>query len=331
MSFIDTKYISLVSPQLTNFSQKKKGLYNFRCPYCGDSQKRKNKSRGYLFQYKDSHVYKCHNCGVSKSFAKFLQDISVGLYDQYIMERYKEGTTGKGRRVPNPKFEFKTPVFKEEVKETTVLDSLEKISDLNINHPAKTYLLQRQIPETHFSGIYYTEDFNAWENNGNNFKEARIVLPLLSQSGKLYGYQGRSLDKDSKLRYITTILDKRYPKIYGLERIKFESTIYVTEGPIDSLFLSNAIAMCGADITLDKDIYQDRVFIYDNEPRNKQIVQRYEATINQGEKIVIWQSNVKEKDINDMVLGGRDVQHMVECSTYQGLEAKLKFNEWKKI
>ena len=67
-----------------------------------------------------------------------------------------------------------------------------------------------------------------------------------------------------KLRYITTILDKRYPKLYGLERVKFESTIYVTEGPIDSLFLSNAIAMCGADVTLDKDIYNDRVFIYDN-------------------------------------------------------------------
>ena len=260
-----------------------------------------------------------------------MQDISVGLYDQYIMERYKEGTTGKGRRVPNPTFEFKTPVFIKEEKQSTVLDSLERISNLNIDHPAKAYLLQRQIPETHFSGIYYTEDFNAWENNENKFKEARIVLPLLSQSGKLYGYQGRSLDKNSKLRYITTILDKRYPKIYGLERIKFESTIYVTEGPIDSLFLSNAIAMCGADITLDKDIYEDRVFIYDNEPRNKQIVQRYEATITQGEKIVIWPSNVVEKDINDMVLGGRDVQHMVESNTYQGLEAKLKFNEWKKI
>lgn len=268
---------------------------------------------------------------MSKSFAKFLQDISVGLYDQYIMERYKEGTTGKGRRVANPKFDFKTPVFKEKETTTTILDSLEKISNLNIKHPAKEYLLQRQIPETYLSTIYYAEDFNTWENNGNTFKEARIVLPLLSQSGKLYGYQGRSLDKNSKLRYITTILDKRYSKLYGLERINFNNTIYVTEGPFDSLFLSNGVAMCGADVTLDKDIYKDRVFVYDNEPRNKQIVQRYEATINQGEKIIIWPSNAKEKDINDMVLAGRDVQKMVECSIYQGLEAKLMFNEWKKI
>lgn len=331
MSYIDTKYISLVSPQLTNFAQKKKSLYNFRCPYCGDSQKRKNKSRGYLFAYKDSYVFKCHNCGVSKSFAKFLQDHSVGLYDQYIVERYKEGTTGKGRRVPNPKFDFVKPNFKETVTETTVLDSLEKVSDLNNSHPAKEYLLQRKIPEIHFSNIYYTEDFNAWEKNENTFKEARIVLPLLSQSGKLYGYQGRSLDKNSKLRYITTILDKRYPKLYGLERIKFDSTIYVTEGPIDSLFLSNSIAMCGADVTLDKEVFPDRVFVYDNEPRNKQIVQRYESTIDKGEKIVIWSKHNKEKDINDMILAGLDVQRVVESNTYQGLEAKVKLNEWKKV
>ena len=118
-------------------SHKKKKVYTTSGVHTAAILRReKNKSRGYLFQYKDSHVYKCHNCGVSKSFAKFLQDISVGLYDQYIMERYKEGTTGKGRRVASPKFEFKTPVFKEKETTTTVLDSLEKISDLNINHPA---------------------------------------------------------------------------------------------------------------------------------------------------------------------------------------------------
>jgi hypothetical protein len=247
------------------------------------------------------------------------------------MERYKEGTTGKGRRVPNPKFEFIKPAFETKVVESTPLDSLEKVSDLNNSHPAKEYLLQRKIPEIHFSNIYYTEDFNAWEDNGNSFKEARIVLPLRSQKGKLYGYQGRSLDKNSKLRYITTILDKRYPKLFGLDRIKFNETIYVTEGPFDSLFLSNGIAMCGADVTLDKDVFPDRVFVYDNEPRNKQIVQRYESAIDKGEKVVIWNPQIKEKDINDMILAGRDVQRVVESNTYHGLEAKVKFYEWKKI
>jgi transcription elongation factor Elf1 len=331
MSFIDTKYISLVSPQLLNFSQKKKSLYNFRCPYCGDSQKKKNKSRGYLYEYKDSFVYKCHNCGVTKSFAKFLQDHSVGLYDQYLLERYKEGTTGKGRRVSNPKFHFVKPEFKKNNFETTIFNSLTKIENLNNTHQAKQYLLDRKIPEKYFSNFYYAEDFNAWENNDNKIKEPRIILPLISEDGNVFGYQARSLNKNASLRYITTILDKQYPKLFGLDRINKNENIYVTEGPFDSLFLSNSLAMCGADVILDRVSYPHRVFVYDNEPRNKQIVERYERCIDKGESIVIWPDSIKEKDINDMFLTGHDVQSMVECNTYNGLEAKVKLSLWKKI
>ena len=331
MSYIDTKYIGLISPQLDNFTQKKKSLYNFRCPYCGDSQKRKNKSRGYLFEYKDSYVYKCHNCGVTKSLAKFLQDHSVGLYDQYLLERYKEGTTGKGRRVPNPTFEFKKPEFEKIVIKKTIFDSLPKLSDLNTTHPAKQYLLNRKIPEIHFSNFYYAEDFNAWENNGNTIKESRIILPLISEDGNVFGYQARSLNKNATLRYITTILDKQYPKLFGLDRINKNENIYVTEGPFDSLFLSNGLAMCGADVILDRILFPDHTFVYDNEPRNKQIVQRIDKTIRQNDKVVIWPSNIKEKDINDMFLAGHDVESVVKCNTYSGLEAQVKFNLWKKI
>jgi transcription elongation factor Elf1 len=331
MNYIDTKYISLVSPQLLNFSQKKKSLYNFRCPYCGDSQRKKNKSRGYLFEYKDSFVFKCHNCGVTKSFAKFLQDHSVGLYDQYLLERYKEGTTGKGRRVANPKFDFKKPVFEKKVVKETIFDSLQKLSDLNTTHPAKQYLLNRKIPEKYFSNFYYAEDFNAWENNKNTIKEARIILPLISEDGNVFGYQARSLNKNASLRYITTILDKQYPKLFGLDRIDKNENIYITEGPFDSLFISNSLAMCGADVSLDDWGINNPTWIYDNEPRNKQIVERINKTIQHGNKVVIWPDSVKEKDINDMILSGHDVQSMVECNTYSGLEAQVKFNLWKKI
>lgn len=331
MNYIDTKYISLVSPQLLNFSQKKKSLYNFRCPYCGDSQRRQNKTRGYLYEYKDSFVYKCHNCGITKSFAKFLQDHSVGLYDQYVLERYKEGTTGKGRRVANPKFNFPKPVFQKTVVKETIFDSLPKLSDLNTTHQAKQYLLTRKIPEKYFSNFYYAEDFNAWEKNDNKIKEPRIILPLISEDGNVFGYQARSLNKNSNLRYITTILDKQYPKLFGLDRINKNENIYVTEGPFDSLFLSNGLAMCGADVVLDRVSYPHRTFVYDNEPRNKQIVERYERCIDKGESIVIWPDSVKEKDINDMVLAGHIVESMVECNTYSGLEAKVKLNLWKKI
>lgn len=328
MNYIDTKYIGLVSSQLLKFTEKKKGTYNFRCPYCGDSEKKQNKARGYLFSMRDSFVFKCHNCGVTRNFSQFLKDQSVNLHDEYVMERYKAGMTGKNYQVKSPDFKpFSTkPVFKK-----NIFSELPTIESLNTTHPAKQYLLARKIPEIYFSNFYYAEDFNAWENNQNTIKEPRIILPLISEDGNVFGYQARSLNKNSNLRYITTILDKQYPKLFGLDRINKNENIYVTEGPFDSLFLSNGLAMCGADVVLDRVCYPCRTFVYDNEPRNKQIVERYQRCIDKGESIVIWPDCVKEKDINDMFLAGHDVQSMVECNTYNGLEAKVKLNLWKKI
>jgi hypothetical protein len=127
------------------------------------------------------------------------------------------------------------------------------------------------------------------------------------------------------------MLNDDAPKIYGLDEIQKDKTVYITEGPFDSTFIRNAIALCGADGDIDKWGISNSVWIYDNEPRNAEIVRRISKTIDSGDKVVIWPTTVKEKDINDMVLSGLDVQSVIESNTYSGLEAKLKFTTWKKI
>ena len=326
MNFIDAKYINLISPQLVKFAKKKSDLYTFRCPYCGDSQKHRNKTRGYFYRKRNDYFYKCHNCGIGRTFTNFLKDQSPALHDEYIMERYKEGLTGKGSNTAVPDFKIPAPVFRKDI-----FSDLKKVETLNKEHPARAYLSQRQIPEDLFSIFYYAEDFNAWAKLSNNQKESRIVIPLMSSDGKVFGHQGRSLDKNTKLRYITTILDKSFPKLFGLDRVNNAKKIYVTEGPFDSLFLSNSIAMCGSDVTLDGTEFNDLVYVLDNEPRNKEIVAKYEKLISSRNSIVIWPSTVIEKDINDMKMSGHNVQNLVECNTYQGLEAIIKLNAWKKV
>jgi predicted RNA-binding Zn-ribbon protein involved in translation (DUF1610 family) len=331
MSFIDAKYIGLVSPRLQKFKQVKNNLYNFRCPYCGDSQRHKNKARGYIYQLKNDHNYKCHNCGMSKSFTNFLKDLDQSLYDQYVMERYKQGITGKNSNTPNPTFDFKEPIFKNPKQ-----FDLPTIAELNNEHPAKVYLKNRKIPDKFLKQLYYCEHFKKWTNQQKytfesiDRDEPRIIIPLINQ-GEIIGFQGRSLNKYSKIKYITIILDENQPKIYGMDNVKKEETIYVTEGPLDSLFVRNSIAMCGADADISKWGIDNFVRIYDNEPRNTEIVSRYATSISRGERIVIWPISIKEKDINDMVLSGLDVQSVIESNTYSGLEAKLKFTTWKKI
>jgi hypothetical protein len=325
MSHIDAKYISLISSRLPKFVKKKEGLYNFRCPYCGDSTKNKNRARGYIYKYKNDHNFKCHNCGASKSFTYFLKDVDSLLYNEYILERYKEGLTGKGKVAPNPDFKFEKPNF------TKPIFDLPTIEKLNTSHPAREYLSNRKIPEEFFSQLYFAENFNEWAGTSNTHAESRIIIPLLSKSKKLFGYQARSLDSNAKLRYLTNIMDSRYQKLFGLDRIDYNKRIFITEGPFDSMFLENSLAMCGADVNLDKDIYPNRVFIFDNEPRNFEIVKRYEKMIDSGESVVIWPKDITEKDINDMILSNKNVKRVIQCNIYGGLEAKVKLYQWKKV
>jgi hypothetical protein len=330
MSYIDAKFIGLISPQLEKFTKKKESLYNFRCPYCGDSQKHKNKTRGYIFKIKNDFVFKCHNCGVGRTFTNFLKDNCVQLYNQYIMERYREGLTGKNTQTKNPEFNFTKPEFR---KRKTGID-LEKISELNTTHPARVYLEERKIKELDY--FYYCPKFKEWTNSQvdvfPNLKQdgPRIIIPLRDKDGNMFGYQGRSLAPKAKIRYITIMLDDSKTKIFGMDRVNQDELIYVTEGPFDSMFLSNSIAMCGSDVNLGGGDYR-LVYVFDNEPRNKQIVSKYSKAIDDGNRIVIWPPGIDDKDINDMIKAGHNVQNVVESNTYQGLEAKLKLIEWKKV
>ena len=327
---IDYHYANLVSARLDRFKKVKDGTYNFRCPYCGDSQKHLNKARGYFFTKNSGLVYKCHNCGVGRSFGNFLKDQASDLYDEYVMERYKSGLTGKGRNVASPKFETKKPKFKKK-------GNLESVADLNNEHPAKGYLKGRGIPERFFSELYYAESFCTWVNTQKptftdvNKDHPRVIIPFIDTQGEWFGFQGRSLNPKDKLRYITVMLDDNRTKVYGLDRVDFNKTVYITEGPFDSLFIDNAIAMAGADIdwTLLKD--REAVFVFDNEQRNPEIIKRMSNVIDRGYEIVIFPEHIKEKDLNDMSSSGQDVQSLVEFNTYSGLEAHVKLSEWKKV
>ena len=326
--FVDVHYVNLLSGRLEKFARKKADLYNFRCPYCGDSQKHRNKARGYFFRIKTDMVFKCHNCGVGRTLSNFLKDNAPDLYDEYIMERYKTGTTGKGSYVPKPKFE--KPKFKKK-------GELQSMDQLNKGHPAVGYLLGRQIPEASYSDLFYTDKFCTWVNTQKpTFKDVkkdhpRIIIPFIDQQGEWFGFQGRSLNSDDKLRYITIMLDESRIKVFGLNRVDFKKTVYITEGPFDSLYIDNAIAMAGADVDWALLSGKEAVFVYDNEKRNKEIVKRMEKAIDKGYEIVIWPENLEEKDLNDMYIAGHDVQSLVEFNTYSGLQAQIKLSEWKKV
>ncbi len=323
MDLIDSKYVGLISSRLQKFKKVKPDLYNFRCPICGDSQKNKNKCRGYMYVMKNNTNFKCHNCGASLSLNNFIKKLDTTLHKQYTLEKFKEGHTGRNFTAEEPVFDFKKPVFKKKL-------DLPKASE---NPYAKEYLEKRKLNPDRF---YFTDSFKKWTNSKKQTfdstyrDEPRIIIPMYNRDKNLIGFQGRSLVPNS-VKYITVMLEDSAPKIYGLDTIDEKLPVYVVEGPFDSTFINNSVALCGSDGDLGYLEGSDTILVYDNEPRNREIVGRIGRCIERNQKVVIWPTNIIEKDINDMVLAGHDVVSMIKLNTYSGLEAKIKFNTWKKI
>lgn len=340
--YIDIKYVGLMSVYLEMFQKKSDFLWNFRCPVCGDSKKKKNKARGYIYKSPKSSSlnFKCHNCNSGMKLGNFIKFVNEPLYNQYIYEKFKDD--GKVVKVEDPKPTPKVVSYSK-IKIPT-------INSLPSDHPAKKYLLERQIPQKYLDIIFYTDKFATFANSicdSDRYKklqdDERIVIPFFNRDGKIVGGQGRCIGNKSSIRYITFRKNDDINLLYGLERWRKASQTYVVEGPLDSLFLPNCLAAANSSLhtkinnlkkyhTID---LQRITLVFDNEPRNKEIIKTMKDSITNNYQVVIWPENIKSKDLNDMVvkekISKKFLLNIIKENTYSGIKASLKLNSWKKI
>jgi transcription elongation factor Elf1 len=340
--WLDKKYIQFLSSQLDRFHWKHPTVANFRCPLCGDSSHNAFKSRGYLFPKQQVYIYKCHNCGESVPFAALLRRVNRHLYNEYVMEHLKEQrqTTTDVQAPPDV-----------QVAPERVVEDLSAVSPLsecsaaeNALHDVWRYATNRGIPATALHRLFGTLHARAFATPlvGED-KAARLVdgapylvLPLRMPDGSWYGAQFRML---SRKEYITLRWRCEPLKVFGMEGWDDTARTYILEGPIDSLFVPNALAACGSDVTgamriLDSEGFlptmTQRVLVWDNEPRNPEIVKHLKRAIAFGETVVVWPAGLPHKDVNDMVVAGVDVKTLLEKHTCAGLTAELRFMAWRK-
>ena len=341
MNWLDTKYVNLLSPRLERFKRVQQN-FNFRCPICGDSKTNRTKARGWILSKGDRSRFYCHNCTASMRFPIFLKTIDPNLYYEYIKDTLLEKN---GDKPKHPTHEFADKMKKPVFVKTTALNKLKKISQLDPDHPAKKYVESRSIPTTQHYRLFYAPKFKKWVNEilPDKFEslehdEPRLIIPFLDQEKNMFGFQGRSFRKNTDLKYITIMLDESKPKMFGMDSIDSFKPVYIFEGPIDAMFIPNSLASAGGriDSNLKLTFYSSDniVIVYDNEPRNKETVQKIESAIDEGYKVCIWPESIQHKDVNDMVLAGISpvmINQMIDANTYQGLSAKLRIATWKKV
>jgi DNA primase len=332
--FLDQKYLSLISNRLPLF-KKKGGSYNCRCIICGDSSKKSSKARGYFYPNKDKLMYKCFNCDASMYFSTFLKNLDQLLFNQYSFENYAEN---KPLSNTKPEMVFEQPQFKK--SEERLLDKLlDRLDQLPADHEAVQFCLNRKIPQDRLNRIYFIDNIKNIVQLNDKYKasitteEPRIVFPFYDEHGCLTAVTCRAL-RGEALRYITVKVAEDKPLIYGLDAVDKDNDIYAVEGPIDSLFLDNCIAIAGTSLgktnltSLSKD---KLVVIFDNQPRNKEVCKIIHKTIKDGYRVVIWPQSIAEKDINEMVVAGRSIKQIISKNVFSGLEAEVKYTAWKRV
>ena len=344
MSFLDVKFINMISSRLTRFSWKKYNqLATCRCPICGDSKRNKSKTRFYFYEKKGGFFVKFHNCDFGTTLSKFLEQFDRGIHEQYTLEKYRSGTTG--RNESEPEYKFAEPKFgkcrasTEDVEREPLCVGLSSLSELQEDHPAVVFLLDRQIPRDKHHLLYFAPNFGAWAKTidpdmqlGN---EPRLIIPIIHE-GRLIGANCRSFDPKSSSRYITLRKEKNEDRMwFGLDRVDSTRPVVVVEGPLDSLFLPNAVAIIGLGkcTTLPKELGSDPIFALDNEPRNKELVKTMQELVDNKRTLCIWPDTIKEKDINEMVLAGTqscDILNTILQNSCSGSTATLRLSKWRR-
>ena len=343
MLYIDTKYANILGTRLRNFKQKKDYLWNYSCPVCGDSSKNKLKARGYIYRGEQDLSVKCHNCGYGTNLGNLIKYVDSKLYDEYVLERYKSGASKHSdhKDVKETSVVIETP--KEELLEDDILSNINRLDTLPLTHPAVEYVAKRKIPKDKWNLLYFAPRFKAFTNSVTaKFQEPikdehpRMIIPYFTPAGKCFAFQGRAYGKEEP-KYYTIKVDETEEKIYGLDRVDYSERIYVVEGPIDSMFLPNAIAVSGSsfDTPTIRRLLANATIVMDNEPRNKEIVKQLEKYIELGYSVCMFPDTVTQKDINEMILHGgmspEEIIELINTNTYTGMEAKLNFSRWRKI
>jgi hypothetical protein len=333
---IDRQYINFVSPQLERFRWiRGSSVAICKCPFCGDG-KRGTRTRFYLYENvkwgSTGFNCECKNCGVSMSFHNFLKDHDSGLYREYRLDNFRDKYGREPREMFKPIDEPKTIESK---LESVNLVGAVKLSELPFNHPCVQYVKQRKIPVKFMDYLMHAGNFR---NMTASFKDAeyakkmpedsRLIIPFYSEFGELLCYQGRSLDPENKMRYITVKKHDTVTKTFGMDMVDRSKDVRVCEGPIDSMFISNCLAAADADLTR----VPGQTYIYDSQYRNKDVCRHIDKAIALGVKVVLFPSDFKYKDINEAIMDGvteDEVERFIVDNTYQGMKAKLVFNKLK--
>lgn len=336
MSWLEDEYAYEIFSGLQRFRIASRSPFKLsgRCPVCGDSATDKTKARFWYYHHQGTPFVNCFNCAYTKPFEWFMKEYYPALHDKWMLASLE---SRKEFEIKEPELPKTAKLIVNELKFSQCLTSLPEA------HPVISYVKSRKIPKEQWHRLWFTSQWQELVNSVKEFTykipkpEPRLVIPIFNKSGQIESFQGRALRSDANAKYLTIKASEESTKIYGQDRIDDSEPVLVLEGPIDTLFISNSIAITGGSLDLDSVPYKgNRIWALDNENRHKDSMRRLKNLIDAGETVAFWdKAPWQSKDINDMVkddgaTGDQIKQYLID-NAEDGLMAQLRFTEYCKI
>jgi len=306
------------------------GRITLACPYCGDSHTDDTKKRGNI--YWDTLQYHCYNCSHHTNLYSFLRDHDVRLpntgdsFDviDYIktnersvkkIETIKHSVFSKADELAIPIDKFKS-FFK--AKEITPGDWIWfKLKERLLHHMSDQFL-------------YSERDQKLWILN-------------LTPTGNILSVQSRRM-KGKGSRYLTYDLPKLYQEmnieinidedvlvsiskvstLFGIMQVNFQRDVTIFEGPLDSKFMTNSLALATAGRSTNEfDEMATVRYMFDNDKTGKE---KMAEKLKKGRPVFMWSKFLKENELDTYNI--KDLNDLMIVCYREGSRAYKRINEY---
>lgn len=298
---------------------KSSDSYHCSCPICMEGKSFGKKKRCWYIPAKDL-IY-CHNCGWSSRPLKWIMQVG-DLSRRDIETEIEAGDYNIINLDKKKSYEIDLDnLIKDEMEDILPKNSIDLNNELQLSYykgnsvviKALNYIKNRRLdtcinsPKSFFLSLCDTTHKN------------RIVIPFYDENDKILFYQSRAFggNLDDNLENVKYLSKKNAQKsIFNLNNIKDEiNEIFLFEGPIDSCFIENGVAVGGINPSSEKNFTElqesqlecfklthDFIWMLDSQWLDEAAYEKTIKLLEKGEKVFIWPEKLgrKYKDFNEL-------------------------------
>jgi hypothetical protein len=308
--------------------------YQASCPICREGKSWLKKQRCYYIVKKN--IIHCHNCGWHGNPVNWIMEVSGDSFSQVMSSSQDYDTVNieNFSKPKNKKIDYELPCDCIDIEDE---EQLEFFNYEPVIKKALEVLNHRRL----LSAINRPKKYYVTLNDFVH--ENRLIIPFYDENNKIVFYQSRKLlDSDKKAKYLSKKDSER--SLFNIDKVDENIPyIFITEGPLDSTFIRNGIALAGisesgSDIFTEKQKLQiqlfplhELIFVLDNQWNDQTSKKKSKALLEAGKRVFVWPKEYREfKDLNDVCVAYKLDEFpykFIQKNSYSGMTGKMKISE----